>query len=218
MVLELELQQLLLLKVKRKDVTINEKQKIREKFLKERESLSEVLVTENSAKIWERLSSLREFLEAKTIMFYVAKGNEVRTENMIKESICMGKKVAVPVMMKENTLSPSLLTDYDRELVPKHFGILEPKKECLRLTPPEEIEIIIVPGVVFDRQGGRIGFGKGFYDNFLKRVSAKACTIGIAYQSQIVDKLPVKETDIPIDIIITENEVIRLALYHKFSK
>lgn len=142
-------------------------------------------------------------------MFYVAKGNEVRTENMIKESIRMGKKVAVPVMMKERTLSPSLLTDYDTELMPKDFKILEPKEEYLRLMPPEEIEVVIVPGIAFDRRGGRIGFGKGFYDNFLREVSSKVCTIGIAYQFQIVDKLPVKETDVPVDIIISENEVIR---------
>lgn len=141
-------------------------------------------------------------------MFYVAKGNEVRTENMIKESIRMGKKVAVPVMGKERTLSPSLLTDYDTELTTKCFEILEPREECLRFMQPEEIEVVIVPGVAFDRCGGRIGFGKGFYDNFLKGMSNKAHTIGISHQFQIVDKLPVNESDIPIDIIISENEVI----------
>ena len=141
-------------------------------------------------------------------MFYAAKGNEVRTENMIKESIRMGKKVAVPVMRKERTLSPSLLTDYDTELTIKRFGILEPREKCLRFIKPEEIEIVIVPGVAFDRCGGRIGFGKGFYDNFLKEMGNKAHTIGIAYQFQIVDKLPVNESDISIDIIISEDEVI----------
>ncbi len=141
-------------------------------------------------------------------MFYAAKENEVRTENMIKESIRMGKRVTVPVMMKERTLSPSLLTDYDAELTAKRFKILEPKEECLHFLPIEEIEVIIVPGVVFDRNRSRIGFGKGFYDNFLKEISSKTCAIGIAYQFQIVDKLPVEETDISIDIIVSENEVI----------
>jgi 5-formyltetrahydrofolate cyclo-ligase len=141
-------------------------------------------------------------------MFYVAKENEVRTENMIKESIRMGKKVAVPVMMKERTLSPSLLTDYDTELVTKRFKILEPREECLHFVPVEEIEVVIVPGVAFDRDGGRIGFGKGFYDNFLKETSSKACTIGIAYQFQIVDKLPVGKADVSVDIIVSEDEVI----------
>jgi len=112
------------------------------------------------------------------------------------------------VMMKERTLSPSLLTDYDTELVTKRFKILEPREECLHFVPVEEIEVVIVPGVAFDRDGGRIGFGKGFYDNFLKETSSKACTIGIAYQFQIVDKLPVGKADVSVDIIVSEDEVI----------
>ena len=142
-------------------------------------------------------------------MFYVNKDNEVRTEEMIKESLRMGKKVAVPITrVKEKNLEPSLLTDYDLELSPGTYGILEPTEEYIRPISPEEIDLIIVPGVAFDRLGSRLGFGGGFYDNFLKRLPSSTTRIALAFQLQIVEQVPCEEKDQPVDIIITGEENI----------
>ena len=180
-------------------------------MLAKRKGLSEEAVREKSRKIKKKLFELPEFKKAGTIMFYAAKGKEVRTEEMIKESLKMGKRVAVPIgKVRERDLIPSFLTDYG-ELAPGAYGILEPREEHRRLVPLKKLELIIVPGVAFDRQGNRLGWGGGFYDNFLGRIPSGVPRLGLAFELQIVESLPIGEEDIPMDGIITE-EIIYLRL------
>jgi len=189
---------------------VEEKEKLRREILAERGKLSEEAVTEKTRKIKENLFGLPEFEKAKMVMFYVAKGKEVRTEEMIKESIKMGKTVAVPISkVEERDLIPSLLLDYG-ELVPGTYGILEPREECRRPVPPEKLELIVVPGVAFDRQGNRLGFGRGFYDNFLGKVPFHIPRLGLAFEFQIVKELPFTEKDVPVDGVVTEEDI-----YHR---
>jgi len=184
---------------------VEEKEKLRKEILAERRRLSEETVTEKSRKIKENLFRLPEFGKAKTVMFYVAKGKEVRTEEMIKESIKMGKIVAVPISkVEERNLIPSLLLDYG-ELVPGTYGILEPREEGRQPVLPEKLELIIVPGVAFDRQGNRLGFGRGFYDNFLGKVPAHVPCLSL--ELQIVEELPFEGRDVPVDGVVTEEKV-----------
>jgi len=189
---------------------VEEKEKLRREILAERGKLSEEAVTEKSRKIKENLFGLPEFEKAKMVMFYVAKGKEVRTEEMIKESIKTGKTVVVPVSkVEERDLIPSLLLDYG-ELVPGTYGILEPREECRRPVPPEKLELIVVPGVAFDRQGNRLGFGRGFYDNFLGKVPSHVPCLSLAFELQIVEELPFTEKDVPVDGVVTEEDI-----YHR---
>ena len=188
---------------------MEEKEGIRKEILAKRKGLPEETVAEKSLKIKKNLFELPEFGKAKTIMFYVAKDKEVRTEEMIRESLKMGKRVAVPISkVEERDLIPSLLTDYE-ELVPGTYGILEPREGGHRTIPLENIELVIVPGVAFDRQGNRLGFGRGFYDNFLGKVPSSVPRLGLAFESQIVEELPVREGDIPVDGVVTEEKVYR---------
>ena len=189
---------------------MEEKKRVRKEILAKRRGLPEETVAEKSLKIKKNLFELPEFEKAKTIMFYVAKDKEVRTEEMIKGSLKMGKRVAVPISkVEERDLIPSLLTDYE-ELVPGTYGILEPREGGHRAIPLENIELVIVPGVAFDRQGNRLGFGGGFYDNFLGKVPPGIPRLGLAFELQILEELPFGEKDVPVDGVVTEERI-----YHR---
>ena len=184
------------------------KDELRKVMLERRAAQSEMGRAEKCDRIKKRLFLQPEFTGAGSIMFYLAKDEEVRTEDVIRQALLRGKMVLVPLVRRdERRLVPSILTDYDRQLTEGSFGILEPKKEDVHPFPPSEIELVIVPGVAFDKKGGRIGFGGGFYDNFLSGLPAYR--IGLAYEMQIVEELSLDEWDEPLDMIITEERVYR---------
>jgi 5-formyltetrahydrofolate cyclo-ligase len=189
-----------------------DKKSVRERLKSFRLSLSEKEVSAKSSQIQKLLFSLPEFQRAKTICFYVAKGNEVQTECMIKESIKQGKHVLVPITDKKSgRLVLSELSDYDAELEPGAFGVLEPKPACRRIVPATQVELIIVPGVAYDLRGHRLGHGKGYYDRFLRGVSSLGTGvlfIGLAYESQVLDKIPCGPSDVVVHKIVTEKRVI----------
>ncbi len=148
-------------------------------------------------------------------MFYLAKKDEVRTEGMIRKAFKVGKKVIVPSLrpLDESAkgrrgITPSRLLHYETELEEGMFGILEPEIEFIRPFPVEEIDIVLVPGVAFDENGGRIGFGKGFYDEFLGRLPSETKRWALAFELQIVGKLPLTDRDVAVERIITEKRVI----------
>lgn len=178
------------------------KKQIRRKLLIERKNLNETFVSEKSKEIQIKLFSLPEYIKADTIMFYISYNKEVYTHAMIKDSMKQGKNIVVP-KVKEDILIPSILTSWS-ELNIGSYNILEPKQiEPVML---EDINIVIVPGIVFDIYGHRIGHGRGYYDRFLKEI--KAIKIGLAFDFQILQKIPYEEYDIEMDKIITEKRII----------
>ena len=186
------------------------KESIREEIKRKREELSREEVEEKSKLIKENLFSLPEFQAAKTAAFYVAlkKSNEVETEQMIKDSLAMGKQVLVPITdLIENKIFFSEITNYD-DLVPGSFGILEPLPEVRKIYPYEAVRLAIVPGVAFDLEGHRIGYGLGFYDSFLSRLTKYIPKIGLAFEMQIMENLPEESHDVTLDKIITEERII----------
>jgi len=186
-----------------------EKVNLRKEVLSWREGQSEEEIKKKSLKIKERLFSLPLFEESKAVMFYVSFGSEVRTEDAIKETINRSKRVIVPkTLLKEKRLLLSELRDYEKELERGAFGILEPKEEYLREVSPQMLDLIIVPGVVFDEKGYRIGYGGGFYDRFFLEVD-KVSSIGLAFELQVVGEIPAEEHDLKVNLIITERRVIK---------
>ena len=182
------------------------KNQIRNNLLLKRKQLSKKDVIEKSDKIKHRLFDLDEFKKSKAILFYVSYDNEVFTHKMIKESQSAGKQIIVPFSDKENRcLILSELKDWD-ELMPGSYGILEPSMENIREIRIDDVDLVIVPGVGFDKKGRRIGHGFGYYDNLLKR--SNAYRIGLAFEAQIVDKIPTEDHDLPVHKIITEDRII----------
>ena len=173
------------------------KQELRKKILEKRNSLAKEEIKEKSKIIKEKLFSSGEYKQAKTVSFFVSFGSEVNTHEMIKEAL-KGKEVCVPVV-KNNQIILSKINDFSDLGKKGKYGILEPSS--IIEIDKELVDLIIVPGVVFDKKRYRIGYGKGYYDNLLKDYSGK--TIGLAFSLQIVDSIPAEEHDIKVDRIIT---------------
>jgi 5-formyltetrahydrofolate cyclo-ligase len=188
------------------------KDEIRERILGIRRRLLRMEIEEKSRRIKEKLFGTHEFKGAEVILFYVSHDNEVSTEGMIKDSLKFWKKVAVPVTIKEEgKILLFELRDYERELERGAFGILEPKASLRREISPEEIELAIIPGVVFDLRGYRVGYGGGYYDRFLPNVK-RSFLIGLAFEEQIVEVIPDEAHDIRVDKVITEERIIETKL------
>ncbi len=144
-------------------------------------------------------------------MFFVTHGSEVRTREMIDTAINEGKKVAAPVSRKASgAILAAKIRSCEKDLRKGAYGISEPDLKTCPLAKPEEIDLVIVPGIAFDKLGNRIGFGKGYYDKWLGNFKPKQ-RIALAYSMQIVKKLPAEAHDLAVGTIVTENEVIKPA-------
>ena len=178
------------------------KAKLKESILEKRNSLAKEDILERSRKIQNNLFGLSQYAKSRTVMFFVSFSSEINTHEMIKEAL-KNKTVVVPKII-QHEIEPSVIIDFDN-LIPGKFGILEPI-EAMRIAY-KNIDLVLVPGIVFDKEGHRIGYGLGYYDKFLKKVP-KAVKIGLAFDFQIVDKIPREMHDIPVDLIVTEERVV----------
>lgn len=180
------------------------KDKLRKKRKKCRDGLDEKERLKKSKEIKKNLVELPEFKSAETVLFYSSIKSEVETEGMIKEALEI-KNVTLPVTNSLfRTLNPFRIKKYS-ELEPGTFGVLEPKQE--EPVPKEEIDLVIVPGVVFDLNGHRIGYGEGYYDNFLSKLS-DASKVGLSFEVQLVEEIPAEPHDVKLNKIVTEKRVI----------
>ena len=177
------------------------KDALRKQLLGKRNLMSTAELLEKSQQIKKKLFSLPEFRSAKAVMFYVSFNNEVSTHDMIKEAL-KNKKVAVP-KVKEKHLILCEIRSFDELDEKDKFDILQPSKS--KEIKKEGVDLIIVPGVGFDRNGHRLGYGFGYYDRFLENVEIP--TIGLAFDFQIVEKLPVYDHDVRMKKVITEKRV-----------
>ena len=185
------------------------KEGIRKRILYLRNSQSPYRAITNSYRIKERLFRSSEFIRANTILFYVPTKDEVETKNMIKDALKLGKRIVVPISdVKNKKLILSELKNLN-ELEPGAFNILEPKKEFFRPVSPDDIDLVIIPGVAFDKDGDRIGYGMGFYDRFLRSMKKNIPVVALAYEFQIVDDIPVDDTDVTVDKVVTEERIIK---------
>lgn len=178
------------------------KKVLRKNILAIRDSLSEEEVAERSGKIAEKLFGEKHFRDAKTVAFYIPKGNEVQTKDMIEHSMAEKKEVLVPVT--NNEISMCKFTSFF-DLVPGRFRVPEPKHRHAR---DHAAEVVLVPGIVFGLCMHRIGFGKGYYDKYFKK-NPKVFKIGLCYDFQVMDELPKHGHDIPMDLIITDKRLIK---------
>jgi len=184
------------------------KDRLRKSIAKKRNTLSTSEVLEKSSRIKKRIFEMDLFRDAQTILFYVSYGNEVYTHDMIKESISLGKTVVVPKSVtKGHILILSRLTNWD-DLEVGAYNILEPKQESIKEADIESIDLIIIPGVVFDESGNRIGHGKGYYDRLLND-SRNIPSVGLAFEFQIVENIKSEQHDEKIDVIITEDRIMK---------
>ncbi len=180
-----------------------QKQRLRQEILEKLNNIPKEDKEKRVKRLKEKLFSLEEFKKAKCVMFYVSKHYEVDTHEMIDESIGMGKKVVVPITLKEEkTLRPSELKDRELELIKSHYGIHEPHERHIRPVALGEVDLMVVPGLAFDKSGHRLGHGGGYYDRFLENTPRSVTTVGLAFDFQVVEELPRHSTDIPLKRIL----------------
>ncbi|NLJ78862.1 MAG: 5-formyltetrahydrofolate cyclo-ligase [Tissierellia bacterium] len=166
-------------------------------------------ISAHSDMISDRLYDMPEYRDSTFIFSFISFKDEVHTHDIIKNSIAMGKKVGVPITIpKSRIMKISQLRDFDRELHLGFYDILTPKDEYRRIVAPESVDLILVPGVAFDRRGYRIGYGGGYYDTFLAKVDEDVIKIGLCFHMQVIPKVPTESHDIPVDYILTERELI----------
>jgi len=153
-----------------------------------------------SRQIENKLFRKKEFQKAKTVMFYVSLPEEVGTRQMIARALRSGKRIVVPRLV-QGRIRPVQIHRVKKDLKRGRYGILEPKRK----TPfnLRQIDVVVVPGVAFDRRKNRLGRGGGYYDRFLKRLHKQTTIIGLAYQLQLLPTLPVSSRDVPVRYLIS---------------
>jgi 5-formyltetrahydrofolate cyclo-ligase len=162
-----------------------------------------------SEKIVERFMQLDEYAAAKTVMFYVDVRDEVRTRQALPAAIASGKRIVVPYCV-DGELELFWLENME-ELELGMYRILEPT-ESIRTVErkklqPTDLDLVMVPGVAFDRNGGRTGHGKGYYDKLLQHARLDAPLIALSFECQLFDKIPAESHDIFMDKVVTEAAV-----------
>jgi 5-formyltetrahydrofolate cyclo-ligase len=156
--------------------------------------------------ICERLVALPEYQSAKTVMYYVDVRSEVRTRHYLQTALGHGKRIVVPYCVADE-LETFLLTDMG-QLAVGMYKILEPRPELRPVpelkVPVDDLELIIVPGVAFDRAGGRLGHGKGYYDKLLEHARPETPLVALAFECQLFPHVPMQEHDVYMDKVVTE--------------
>ena len=185
------------------------KARLRDLCLARRAALTAAERRRMSAAIAEHVCAMPGFRDRRTIMLYLALPQEVQTEAILAESRRQGKRVTVPVV-KPHGLVAAALPAGQPQLLPGPFGILEPAAGTA-IVPPEDIDCVLVPGIAFDRRGARLGFGKGYYDRFLRRLPATTQVCGLAFSLQIVEHVPALPHDVRMQSLGTEGGVLRCA-------
>jgi 5-formyltetrahydrofolate cyclo-ligase len=178
------------------------KNAIRKKITNQRNRLSPIEAKKLSDKIQTNVLNLTEFKKAKCVLFYHPFKNEVATYKLINYFLKKKLTASLPVITKDGNLK-AYRTDLTN-LICNKYNILEPDTNKNQEQPVEKIDIILVPGVAFDYQKQRLGYGLGYYDKFLAQKNIAAKKIGLAYNFQLSNKLPSCAHDIKMDIIITE--------------
>ena len=192
------------------DTAALEKQRLREEHLAAREALSEQERSVLDNRITQKLLATSEYAEATTVLTYVSVSSEVSTRMFIECALRDGKTVAVPRCLPGHRLEFVAITSLD-QLVAAPFNLLEPPKDLSALTEVQMSNAIcIVPALLVDTKGYRLGYGAGFYDRFLSTYPGKK--ICLAYQQNLSrTTLPHTEFDVPVDMVITDSGLLTCA-------
>jgi len=173
------------------------KNSIRKDIQDNRDSLDKRSRQEKSVLIAGRLMGLDKYRDSSNVLAYYP----------FRSEIDCGKEVALPRVGKEG-LDLYYIKDLSKDLEPGSYDIMEPIPSRCRQAEPHKMDIVIVPGVGFDRRHNRLGYGGGFYDRLLAGIPRSVSRIALAFDLQVLDEIPVTGHDLKIDILITESRTI----------
>lgn len=184
-----------------------EKQELRKHLKALRNRLSPAQVSWSSEKIAQHILACDAYKNAKLIMGYLAFGKELSVDKVLLQALADGKKVVVPFITSPTEMEAAVFTGMEN-LCLDRFKI-RCVAEPAQLIEPNAIDLVLVPGVAFGRDGSRMGMGAGYYDRFLRR-SPQAVTIGVAYAALMQEQLPTDEYDIPVHYLVSETGIEKL--------
>ena len=156
-----------------------------------------------SRQIADKLFELKAINKAQTILFYASLPGEVDTFGMILKAIQLKKRICLPVLVRDQKKMIPTLTKSVDNLKNGEYGIAQPPHDVALEVALKDIDAVVVPGLSFDKANNRLGRGAGYYDRFLKTLPPDTPTIGLAFDFQLTDRLPVQEHDVPVSVVIS---------------
>ena len=176
---------------------------IRKKILRLLRNQKEEDRLRKSLVILERLFGLPEFQSSKTILFYASFDGEVDTFEMMKRAQKLGKKIALPVILRDKrSIIPTLIQHLEKDLDDGPYGIKQPRHNKGKALNLKELDLVVIPGVVFDKNNYRLGRGAGYYDRFLAGLSKDVPSVGLAFDFQVIDRLPRQRHDMAVSHVL----------------
>ncbi len=183
---------------------------LRNNILLLRDKMSQSEQKDKSIRINDLVFSSVPYIQAESVCTYLHFRSEVQTTMLVEKILHDDKKLYIPrVNPVEKTMEPVEITDPDKELSPGYMGILEPGKDVRGAADGRApvLDLIVVPGAVFDKKGNRIGYGGGYYDKFFAGQSNRGFRLGLAYTLQIVTHVPVEAHDVAMDCLVSEDNI-----------
>ena len=187
-----------------------EKKALRSKIIADRRKLTDNYRQRASNRMLTVFCALPDFKEPRKVLCYASMADEVQIRPLMEKWLSLGVTVALPHITGKGQMEAVSFTDID-SLVEGEYGILTPDLEKGEIIPPDELDLIIVPGIAYDTRGERLGMGGGFYDAYLARAT-KAKRIALAFSCQLVAKIPMEAHDVLVHKIITEQGIYNCLL------
>ncbi len=181
-----------------------DKKEIRAMIRARKKALTEEDILDYSARVTELFTAQPFYRDAKVLYAYLTFNEELRTDGLIRQAWADGKRVAVPRVLGKGVMEFYYIDSFDG-FIRSAFGVPEPPEDPERLADDAEF-LLLMPGLAFDRAHNRVGYGGGFYDRYLERKQAEGTRFfkpALAYDFQIVDRIPANEHDIRVDAILT---------------
>jgi 5-formyltetrahydrofolate cyclo-ligase len=185
-----------------------DKSEARRRALEAREALPAAERDRLAEAVRARALELPELAAAGTVMLFASFRSELDTAPIADAVLRAGKTLCLPRVLGPRSMAAFRVTDRAADLVPGKWDIPEPR-EGLPEVPPEAVDIVFVPGSAFDEEGGRCGYGGGFYDTFLPRTRPGTPWVALAFEAQLVPRIDCEAHDLPVTAIVTERRVIR---------
>ncbi len=186
------------------------KKRVRKQIRKKLAELNPTVLHAKSMAACKRLITQPEFERARVVMLYLSMPGEVDTAPLALRGWQDQKTVSAPKCSWDHRrIVPLQIHSMEAGLVATKGALREP--EAGEPVPLETLDLVVVPGMAFDRRGNRLGRGAGFYDRFLASPQFRGTAVGLAFREQVLEQLPVRENDVPVHMLVTDEEVLRFS-------
>ncbi|MFN2543165.1 MAG: 5-formyltetrahydrofolate cyclo-ligase [Actinomycetota bacterium] len=181
------------------------KQRLRNRMRAARAAISPAERPVLAGRAESRLLALPEVRDARCVLLFYSFGSEIPTAVLIRRLLARGRRILLPYLTEESMEAAEVRRGDPLE--PTTYGPREPTHRVP--VDPASVDVVITPGLAFDRRGNRLGYGGGHYDRYLERLHPAAARVGIGFHIQLVEEIPAEDVDEPVDVIVTDAEVIR---------